>query len=238
MILEICANSFESALAAQEAGAHRIELCQELSLGGLTPSHGLVAKVMQELEIPVFVLIRPRSGDFMYSEAEFDVMLRDIAFAKAEGAQGIVSGILNTDFTIDAERTKRLITECGELSFTFHRAFDWTPDLLKSLELLINMGTRRILTSGKDTNVNEGFNTLLELLVIARDRIGIMPGGGVSINNVMRFKEAGFKELHGSLSSSSVGYNHAIKMHSLVGHENNLLQTSDASKIKEILSML
>ncbi len=238
MKLEICANSFESALAAQDAGAHRIELCQELSLGGITPSHGLIEKVMQELDIPVFVLIRPRSGDFMYSEADFDVMLRDIAFAKAQGAHGIVSGILNTDFTIDAERTKRLITECGELPFTFHRAFDWTPDVLAALELLIDMGAQRVLTSGMNVNVNEGYETLVQLLAAARNRIGILPGGGISVDNVMKFKNAGFSEVHGSLSSNAFGYNHPIKMHSLAGHENNLLQTSDISKMKALLNML
>ncbi|WP_405227116.1 copper homeostasis protein CutC [Dokdonia sp. Asnod1-B02] len=238
MKVEICANSFESALAAQDAGAHRIELCQELSLGGITPSHGLIEKVTQELEIPVFVLIRPRSGDFMYSEADFDVMLRDIAFAKAQGAQGIVSGILNRDFTIDAVRTERLIAECGELPFTFHRAFDWTPDVLAALELLINIGASRVLTSGMNVNVNEGYETLRELLAAARNRIDILPGGGISIDNIMKFKNAGFSEVHGSLSSSTVGYNHAIKMHSLAGHENNLLQTSDVSKIKALLNRL
>ena len=238
MILEICANSFESALAAQEAGAHRIELCQELSLGGITPSHGLIEKVMQELEIPVFVLIRPRSGDFMYTDAEFDVMLRDIAFAKAQGAQGIVSGILNEDFTIDETRTKQLMAESGELPFTFHRAFDWTPDVLAALELLIDMGAQRILTSGINVNVNEGYETLVQLLAAARSRISILPGGGISVDNIMKFKNAGFSEVHGSLSSNEFGYSHPIKMHSLAGHENNLLQTSDASKIKEILSML
>ena len=238
MILEICANSFESALAAQDAGAHRVELCQELSLGGITPSHGLIEKVMQELEIPVFVLIRPRSGDFMYTDAEFDVMLRDIAFAKAQGAQGIVSGILNEDFTIDETRTKQLIAESGELPFTFHRAFDWTPDVLAALELLIDMGAQRILTSGINVNVNEGYETLVQLLAAARSRISILPGGGISVDNIMKFKNAGFSEVHGSLSSNEFGYSHPIKMHSLAGHENNLLQTSDASKIKEILSML
>ncbi|WP_339849639.1 copper homeostasis protein CutC [uncultured Dokdonia sp.] len=238
MKLEICTNSFESALAAQNAGAHRIELCQELLLGGITPSHGLIEKVLQELEIPVFVLIRPRSGDFMYSEADFDVMLRDIAFAKAQGAQGMVSGILNRDFTIDAERTKQLIAECGELPFTFHRAFDWTPNVLATLELLIDMGAQRILTSGMNVNVNEGYETLLQLLAAARNRIGILPGGGISVDNIMKFKNAGFSEVHGSLSSSTVGYNHAIKMHSLADHENNLLQTSDVSKIKALLNRL
>ena len=124
MTLEVCAHSFESALAAQKAGAHRIELCNELSLGGITPSYGLLEKVMSELTIPVFVLIRPRSGNFAYSPAEVTIMLKDIALCKEMGVQGIVCGALTEDHHIDEIITQALVEASRGMEFTFHRAFD------------------------------------------------------------------------------------------------------------------
>lgn len=238
MKLEICANSFESALMAQKGGADRIELCQELSLGGITPSHGLIEKVVQELEIPVFVLIRPRSGDFTYSESEFDVMLRDIAFAKAQGVQGIVSGVLNSDFTIDIERTRQLINECDGLPFTFHRAFDWTPNAEESLETLIDLGVERILTSGQQKNALDGFEILKRLLEIAGKRIKILPGGGITSDTIYQFKESGFLEVHASASSVRPGLQHQVPMHSITDIENHLLRYSDLDKIKVLVGTL
>lgn len=238
MELEICANSFESALAAQKGGAQRIELCQELALGGITPSHGLVEKVIQELEIPVFMLTRPRSGDFMYSESEFDVMLRDIAFAKAAGVQGIVSGVLNADFTIDEERTKQLIDESGALPFIFHRAFDWTPDPEKALETLIELEVYRVLTSGQQANAVTGFDMLKKLLKKAAGRIGILPGGGISTENIHLFKKAGFTEVHASASSLRKGFEHQVPMHNSADVDRHQLRYSDVAKIESILAKI
>ena len=126
MKLEICANSYQSASNAEKAGAHRIELCAELAVGGITPSYGLLKKVMHDLTIPVHVLIRPRSGDFTYSDAEFQIMKENILICKELGVTGIVSGVLKLDNTIDIERTKELVAVAKPMNFTFHRAFDWS----------------------------------------------------------------------------------------------------------------
>ncbi len=151
MKLEICTNSYQSAKNAQDAGAHRIELCQELAVGGITPSYGLLKEVIGNLKIPVFVLIRPRGGNFVYSNAEFDIMKIDIQLCKDLGCHGIVSGVLNSDKTIDLKRTKELIELSQPLPFTFHRAFDVIVNSKEALEQLIDLGVERVLTSGQET---------------------------------------------------------------------------------------
>ena len=196
MFVEVCANSFQSALNAQNTGADRIELCSELAVGGITPSYGLLKVVMQTLEIPVNVLIRPRSGNFSYSEEEFNIMKEDILLCKELGCAGIVSGILNKDNTIDMERTKELVELTKPMSFTFHRGFDWTPNAINSLKELSDIGVDRILTSGQQKTAIEGLETLQKLLEISDNKIVIMPGGGVKAENILLFKEAGFKEIH------------------------------------------
>lgn len=238
MKLEVCANSFESARAAQQAGAHRIELCQELAIGGITPSHGLIAKVVEELDVPVFVLIRPRSGDFTYSESEFEVMLRNIAFVKEIGAHGIVSGVLENDNTIDLKRTAKLITAAKGVPFTFHRAFDWTSNASVALETLIALGVDRVLTSGQAPSAIEGFEVLKSLHKQAQGRIGILPGGGVSIENISRFNSEGFQEVHGSFSSFRESIDHPIKMYDTADLDANKLRHSDIHKIEEVLKEL
>ena len=130
MIIEVCTNSYESALNAQKAGADRIELCSELAVGGITPSHGLIQKVIEDLSININVLIRPRSGDFTFSTTEFEVIKKDIQWCKELGCNGIVSGVLNADNTVDIKRTKELVDLAKPLSFSFHRAFDWVKDPL------------------------------------------------------------------------------------------------------------
>ncbi len=202
MKLEICANSYQSAKNALEAGAHRIELCQELSVGGITPSYGLLKKVIEELDIPVFVLIRPRSGNFVYSDDEFQIMKTDIQLCKDIGCKGIVSGLLNPDYTLDIERTKVLIDLAKPLPFTFHRAFDELKNLKEALLQLIELGADRVLTSGQKTTAEEGLVLLKELNVIAKNRITILAGGGVSSKNANLFKEAGLTEIHASASST------------------------------------
>ncbi|MEM9679022.1 MAG: copper homeostasis protein CutC [Bacteroidota bacterium] len=201
MLLEICANSYQSAINAQDARAHRIELCQTLSVGGLTPSHELITQVVNALRIPVFVLIRPRAGNFVYSNAEFEVMKEDIKTCKAIGVSGIVSGVLHDDHTIDLERTKALMVLSRPLSFTFHRAFDEVINPELALTQLIDLGVDRILTSGQQSNAEAGIELLTDLNKIANNKIIIMPGAGINANNAYLFKTSGFMELHASASS-------------------------------------
>ena len=200
MILEICATSIASALNAEKAGAHRIELCSELAVGGITPSHGFITEVLQRLKIPVFVLIRPRSGDFCYSEAEFNIMKTDIEICKNLGCAGIVSGILKSDNSLDIERTRKLIEISYPLEFTFHRAFDWIPNPFEALDELIKMRANRILTSGQQSSASEGFQLLCKLQTEAKGKLTIMPGGGINPTTISQFSEAGFTEIHSSAS--------------------------------------
>lgn len=201
MTVEICANNYQSAINAQKAGAHRIELCEDLNVGGITPNMQLVKKVLDELNIPVFVLIRPRSGDFVYSEGEFLQMKEDIGRFKSLGISGIVAGILKKDNTIDIERTKELITLSRPLPFTFHRAFDEVTNPLEALEQVIDLGAARILTSGQHDKAVNGLPLLKQLKEKANGRITIIPGSGVNPQNVIMFKEAGFAEIHASATN-------------------------------------
>jgi len=199
MILEVCANSYESALNAQKGGAQRIELCEDLAVGGLTPNFELSKKVISELNIPVFILIRPRDGDFNYSGEEFKQIKKDIILFKELGCKGIVSGILTKkDNNIDISRTRELIELSKPLEFTFHRAFDEVLNPIQALHQLIKLKADRILTSGQAETAVKGLDLLKELINIAEKKIIIMPGSGVNINNILEFKKIGSKEIHGS----------------------------------------
>ncbi|MFD0796439.1 copper homeostasis protein CutC [Maribacter chungangensis] len=195
MLVEVCANSLQSALIAQEAGADRIELCSELAVGGITPSYGLLKAVGEKISIPVNVLIRPRSGDFTFSDEEFDIMKTNIALCREMGFNGIVSGALHPDCSLDVERTKELIAATGDLNFTFHRAFDWVTDPHGVLEVLESLGVHSILTSGQQTSAPMGLALLENLHQQAKNCV-IMPGSGVNQHNVHQFKEKGFKAVH------------------------------------------
>jgi len=229
MLLEICANSYQSAINAEEAGAHRIELCQELSVGGLTPSYGLLKQVVDALSIPVFVLIRPRSGNFSYSDAEIDIIKQDIQICKNLGCEGIVSGILNSNNTIDIKRTKEIIELAKPLKFTFHRAFDCVPNPSEALEQLIDLGIERVLTSGLETSAEKGLDLLKQLKNQANERITILAGGGISAENAIKFKKASFNEIHAS-ASSKIGPDDALFSEPLT--------YSDPEKIKAILDAI
>ena len=196
MIVEICANSFESAMAAQNGGADRIELCTQLAVGGLTPSHHLIKKVMSELSIPVHVLIRPRKGNFCYSKEELNIMKNDIEFCKNIACSGVVSGVLQSDLTIDLIATKQLIEAANGIDFTFHRAFDCVKDPLVSLENLIDLKIKRVLSSGLKSSAREGISLLSEMNKIANKQIEIMPGSGINLDNVLQFKNKGFTSIH------------------------------------------
>ncbi|MCL4161132.1 UNVERIFIED_CONTAM: hypothetical protein GTU68_036995 [Idotea baltica] len=231
MKLEICANSFQSAKNAEAAGAQRIELCCELTVGGVTPSYGLIKQVKEQLSIETYVLIRPRSGNFTYSGAEFEIMKQNIQMCKNLGCSGIVSGVLNEDHTLDIKRTKILIEESKPLSFTFHRAFDCVPKPLEALNQLIDLGADRILTSGQETSAEKGIKLLKTLNTKAKQSIIILPGSGINHKNAMYFKEAEFQEIHASASK-------IINTESSEYFGNTPQTVSCAEEIKDILKII
>lgn len=195
-IVEICVQGVESALEAQRGGAHRVELCEDLTVGGVTPSAGAIAVACHTLTIPVHALIRPRGGDFCYSDVELDVMRHDIEAAKTLGASGVVLGILNRDASIDRERTAWLTALARPMSVTFHKAFDACPDPRVALELLIELGIDRILTSGQRASAMQGIELLGELVHLARGRIAIMAGGRIEEEHIPALCAAGVEEVH------------------------------------------
>lgn len=214
MLVEVCANSLESALNAQKAGADRIELCSELGVGGVTPSHGLLELVKQNLQIPIHVLIRPRSAHFTYSDAEFEVMKADIEQCKKIGVKGIVSGVLLKDGTLDVERTRELVTLAKPLHFTFHRAFEWITNPLVALTELEAMGVDTVLTSGGETSAEKGIENLEAWQ--QQTSMTIMAGGGVAPRNAPMFKAIGLSAIHcsGTSFGNPVGLEGKISMNS------------------------
>jgi copper homeostasis protein len=201
MLLEICAATIQSAINAETAGAQSIELCAELAVGGITPSFGTIQEVLKQVSIPVFVLIRPRSGNFTYSKSDFEIIKADMLQCKKMGCAGIVSGVLNDDNSIDVIRTKELVELSKPLPFTFHRAFDWVPNPTEALENLIEIGVQRVLTSGQSASAEQGITMLTQLHQQAYNRIVILPGGGINEANVSLFKDAGFTEIHASATT-------------------------------------
>jgi copper homeostasis protein len=195
--LEICVESVAGAMAAQEGGADRVELCANLLEGGTTPSPGSMLLARRNLQIALQVMIRPRGGDFCYSATEFDIMKLDIVAAKNAGANGIVLGILKADGTVDAARTRELVALARPMSVTFHRAFDMARDPYEAMETLIEIGLDRILTSGQESSVIEGLDLISNLVKKAGDRIIIMPGGGINERNFDKIaRQSNAKELH------------------------------------------
>lgn len=190
MIYEICVDSVAGVRAAREAGAARVELCSDLLEGGITPSRGLVRQARTIEGIGLHVIVRPRGGDFLFDDDEFAVMQADIETARAEGAEGVVIGVLTADGKVDVDRTSDLIACAQPLSVTFHRAFDVTRDPFEALETLIELGIDRVLTSGQEASVLEGLPLLVELARRADGRIVIMPGGGITPRNVGRIVAA------------------------------------------------
>lgn len=198
-LLEIAANSLASALVAQESGADRIELCTSLSEGGLTPSYATLALARERLRIPIHVLIRPRSGDFLYDESELATMHADIEACVRLGCDGIVVGALDADGQIDDAAMRALIATAVPLRVTFHRAFDMTPDPLVALDALIALGCERVLTSGQAARAVDGADLLHELVIHAAGRIVVMPGAGIDAGNIAELRaHTGAVEFHAS----------------------------------------
>lgn len=194
LLIEAAVESLDAALAAARGGANRLELCTDLAHGGTTPDLNLL---QAQLPIPVFVLVRPRAGDFVYTDVEHRTMLEQIARAKRAGARGIVTGDLSLD------RTRELIAAARPLPVTFHRAFDVFPDRSDALEQLIDLGVERVLTSGGAPTAPEGAAQIRRLVVQAKGRIGILPGGGIDATNVARLvRETGVREVHFSVKEA------------------------------------
>lgn len=214
MLVEVCANSLQSAINAKEAGADRIELCSELGVGGITPSYGLIQLTREKLSLPIHVLIRPRSGHFTYSPTEFEVMQRDIAICKSIGVHGIVSGVLSSDAQLDVARTQLLVELAKPLHFTFHRAFDWVPYPERTLEQLQTIGVATVLTSGQRHRAVESVETLKQWQ--QSTSMAIMAGGGIGPENALEFKKAGLQALHlsGTTFIQGVAMDRKIPMNS------------------------
>ena len=194
--LEICVFSVEAALAAQKAGADRVELCSGFTEGGLTPSAGTIRMVRKLLNIECYVMIRPRGGDFCYTDTEFEQMHHDIEHAKSCGADGVVLGALQPNGHVNITRTSELVQHAAPLKVTFHRAFDLVVNPFRALDDLVVCGCRRILTSGQKATAIEGLDVIKNLVFHAAGRIYIMAGSGVNPENACKFIEAGVQALH------------------------------------------
>jgi len=242
--LEVCANSINSALAAQQGGAIRVELCDNLKEGGTTPSAGQITLARKLLHIKLYVLIRPRSGDFLYNDIEFQTMQSDISYCIEAGCDGIVIGILKADGTIDKERNLELVRMAKQfgLGVTFHRAFDMCTDQYQALEDIIELGCERILTSGGKSTAMEGSTVLAHLVEKAAGRISIMAGAGVNEHNVADLVHyTGVQEVHSSarsmVASKMQFHNDHIVMGSSLDDEYSFDQT-DPGRVKQLIKLI
>jgi len=238
--LEICSNSAQSALNAQEAGVTRVELCSNLWESGTTPSYGSIKKARELLDIQLFVLIRPRGGDFIYSDLDFDIIKEDIIACKAMGVDGIVSGVLNTDNTIAIDRTKELIELSSPLPFTFHRAFDITPNLFQSLEELISLNVDRVLTSGGLESVANASEIITKLNQLAENKITILPGGGINEENIKNLLYSGCSEFHmtGNEVCKSPAQKNVLHLNGTTSIPECDYFESSVEKIKKVVALL
>jgi copper homeostasis protein len=205
ILLEVCVETLASAVAAECGGAHRVELCSNLAVGGVTPSLELIEQVRRRISIPLHVLIRPRAGDFRYTPPEFELMKSEIAHLRQMGVNGVVLGILDASNEVDIRRTRDLVERARPLTVTFHRAFDASANLLTSLGQVIRTGADRILTSGGACNAEEGSPMLSELVKKVAGRVGILACGAIQETNVRKIIDAtGVREVHASLLCRSV----------------------------------
>lgn len=235
-MLEIAVFNLESAIVAEKAGADRIELCENPNDGGTTPSYGTLKIAKEKIKIPVFPIIRPRGGDFLYSETEFEIMQKDISLCKELGFEGVVIGLLLADGSIDEIRTKALVHLAYPMEVTFHRAFDRAINPLASLETIIRCGCQRILSSGQTPNAWDGKELIKQLIEQAQDRIIIMPGSGIrsdNINEMVAF--TGAIEMHSSARKSTLSQMIFLQNSMNEKLENIQVDADEIRKMKQLI---
>jgi copper homeostasis protein len=241
--VEICCGSYEDVLAAEAAGADRVELNSSLFLGGLTPSLGSLLLAKKNTSIKVIAMVRPRAAGFLYSGPEYEVMKEDARLFLENGADGIVFGFLHADGTIDEERTKEFVKLAGDKDAVFHRAFDVTPEPFEALEALIKCGVKRILTSGQEPTVPEGVDLIKELVERAAGRIEILPGAGITRKNVSRIvAHTKVSQIHFAALESrpepSVANNRSIYYGGALFPPEDMIEVTSAAKVAEVIGRL
>lgn len=233
-IIEIATSDFETTKSAVAGGADRIELCANLAEGGVTPSYGILKQCREKFSLPIYPMIRPRGGEFLYSDDEFTLMLHDVKVCKNLGYDGVVIGMLNRDGSIDISRCKKLVEAAYPLGVTFHRAFDRCSEPLEALEQLIEMGCERILTSGQQPAAPEGVKLIAQLNTSADNRIIIMPGSGINAANIkMMAERTGCMEFHSSLRGkqpSGMEFIHPAFKDSAESYMNNAIDVEEVRK--------
>jgi copper homeostasis protein len=238
-IIEIATSDFITTRSAIEGGADRIELCANLAEGGTTPSYGMIIRCRETFSVSLFPIIRPRGGDFLYTEEEFSIMLRDVLLCKQLGCDGIVTGLLTKDGSIDLKRTAALVEAAYPLFVTFHRAFDRCRDPFEAMEQLIQIGCERILTSGQKPGAPEGVELIADLNKIADNRIIIMPGSGVRKDNIkMLAEKTACTEFHSSLrgkEKTKMGFIHPAFTDSAESYSNNAISPDEVRALRDSL---
>ena len=238
-IIEIATADFITTKHAVEGGADRIELCAALTEGGTTPSYGMIRQCRENFDVPLFPIIRPRGGDFLYEEEEFEIMMNDVRTCKELGCNGVVVGLLQEDGGVDLKRTAKLINLAYPLEVTFHRAFDRCSDPFQAMEQLINIGCQRILTSGQQPTAPEGIKLISELVKLADERIIIMPGSGVRKENIRLLAEqSGAVEFHSSLRStlrSKMDFIHPSFAGSVESYHNPFIPSNEVKALRKAI---
>lgn len=233
--LEICSFNLTSAMIAQIAGAHRVELCASPEEGGTTPGPGVIVNAREQLHIELYPIIRPRGGDFLFSDEEFRVMQKDVAYCKRAGCDGVVIGMLHTDGTVDKARCGKLVEQAYPMGVTFHRAFDWAVNPFEAMEDIIDIGCERILTSGQRPVAMDGAALINELIRQADNRIIIMPGSGIrSANMPALMKKTGACEFHTSARSRVVSAMQYVN--ASMGEDQSVVR-ADRQEIETILNL-
>lgn len=243
IILEICCASARDVVEAEKGGADRVELNSGMVYGGLTPSIGEVEEAKRITNIPIIVMIRPRSGGFCYTDIEFEVMKKDAQAAISTGADGLAFGILNADGTIDIKRNKILKEIAGDKETVFHRAFDVVPNPIKSIDILIEIGINRILTSGQESTVEKGINNCRDIIDHSGGRIEILLGGGIRDYNVKKIiEETGTKQVHLSAFKeeydNSTVHQNKVRFNKYEEMPENIYQVTDCNKVRLVRNII